>query len=76
MSRWKPRFVIVVTATVSTPSDRARIGQDLIAVQRRSDLVDREHAIAVAVERDAEVELGRSERPPAGDRDPWRRNRR
>ena len=32
---------------------------DLVAVERRTVLVHREHAVAVAVERDAEIEVSR-----------------
>ncbi len=44
-------------------------GEDLVAVDRLAALVDREHPVAVAVERDAEVETaGAHGRPPAGER--------
>ncbi len=44
-----------MTATWSTSWSSARIGDDLVAVDDLALLVDREHAIAVAVERDADV---------------------
>src|SRR5579862_6328210 len=55
ISAWKPRFVITVTATVDLLVERED-RDDLIAVDRLAVLVDGEHAITVAVERDAEVE--------------------
>ena len=70
MSRWKPRFVIEVTATSSTSRSRAQIGEDLVAVDHLAPLVDGQHPVAVAVEGDAEVVVsgadGRLEQPEVG----------
>ena len=46
-----------MTATRSTPRCEREDRHDLVAVDDRAVFVDREHAVAVAVERDAEVEL-------------------
>ena len=55
ISRWKPRFVITVTATTSTSEVQREDREDLVAVDRLAGAVDGEHPVAVAVERDAEV---------------------
>ena len=47
---------MTVTATTSTPRREREDREDLVAVDDLAALVDREHAVAVAVERDAEVE--------------------
>ena len=51
-----------MTATRSTPFAQRDDRDDLIAVDRRALRVNREHAIAVAVERDPEVEAVRANR--------------
>ena len=56
ISRWKPRFVITVTATRSTSEMEREHREDLVAVDRVAVAVDREHPVAVAVERDPEIE--------------------
>ena len=56
ISAWKPRFVITVTATWSTSRSSARIATIWSPSTASPLLVDREHAVAVAVERDPEVE--------------------
>ena len=56
ISAWKPRFVITVTATWSTSWSSARTATIWSPSTTLALLVDREHPVAVAVERDAEVE--------------------
>ena len=74
--RWKPRFVITVTATRSTPRCECEDGDDLVAVDRLPVTVHGEHAIAVAVERDAEVVAAGRGPFLQQRRDRWRRSRR
>ena len=64
---WKPKFVITVTATplpASSPrrfrSQRDR-GDDLVAVDHAAVAADRQHAVAVAVEREADVVAARAD---------------
>ena len=57
---WKPRFVICVTATRSTPRSSARIATIPSPSTSSPLLVDREHPVAVAVEGDPEVEAAAS----------------
>ena len=56
ITRWKPRFVIDVTATVLDAEREREDRDDLIAVDGRARLVDGEHPVAVPVEGDSEVE--------------------
>src|ERR1700759_174564 len=71
---WKPWVVMTGTAT---PAPRPRLaqvqrgeGEPLVAVDRRARAVHREHAVAVAVEREAEVVAavadGLNKRPEVG----------
>ena len=60
-ARRSPRFDITVTAIASLRNRAARVeiererGHDLVAVDELAALVDRDHAVGVAVEREAEV---------------------
>ena len=74
--RWKPRFVIVVTATTSTPRSSARIATIWSPSTGSPALVDGEHPVAVAVERDAEVEAAAAHDVAAARRGRSRRSRR
>ncbi len=60
-------MVVVTTASPSSSSRRAQPqredGEDLIAVDDRSGVVDGQHAIAVAVEGEPEVALRAARRP-------------
>ena len=56
ISRWKPRFVITVTATTLDAEVEGEDREDLVAVDDVPVAVDGQHPVAVAVERDAEVE--------------------
>ena len=47
---------------------------DLVAVDDLTALVDGEHPVTVAVERDAEIEVARRARPPGGARGRWHRS--
>ena len=67
---------MTVTATSVDAQMEREHGDDLIPVDRLAALVDGEHAVAVAVEGDPEVESLRDDEPLQGAEGRSRRNRR
>ena len=76
ISAWKPRFVITRDRDGVDLEVEREDRDDLVAVDGLAVLVDGEHAVAVAVERDAEVVAAVDAPSAAAARGRSRRSRR